>query len=607
MPTPQYKIRPDTGDLQEYLFEYNGILALKNFVARVDGERLILHSAADMNFSILDALVSEVEIDGRVYDNAEAAQEALMRLTFNTNRPVLMTQQERELLQGALQRGTYVGTAADLKALIDGKVDKEAGKGLSTNDFTNAYKQKLDTLEDYDIELDEATTEFKLKKGNNVVKRISLMFLDDEGTKLLYNRTAKTLELRDKRDNLLTSIPVSHFVSNIPTSIVVQNGKIKLMAGSEVINENTISYNDLADKPNLDFAPRSHSHSWNDITGKPSLNFAPLNHTHSWNDIEGKPSLDFIPTSWNKRNNKEVIRTQVDEWLRINELNSHTNGVYFGTSTVRTDGQVQVGEGGAEAILSNLGLLLKKRLRINAWSGGDGADIKTKGKMQIGSSSGIIEFRKILDDLVNWGGNATVTIDINDGKVISNVIDTSRVNLYGDGNNINGWNGGVDLISRQNMLQLGSLNIIKFRKIDTTGWKNDLIEMNVNDGTLRVNGIKSNANVSGEYLFATNGSTMHLPSFIGTCGQISGVWNITTSWYGRQINIVGVSTVNLSSMSQNQSIAFRKCFAGGAVTFNTTGKQVVYTGDNTFNGGDGSTAVVSTAGGNKMYIDIRNV
>ena len=170
MPTPRYKIRPDTGDLQEYLFEYNGILALKNFVARVDGERLILHSAA---------LVSEVEIDGRVYDNAEAAQEALMRLTFNTNRPVLMTQQERELLQGALQKGTYVGTAADLKALIDGKVDKEAGKGLSTNDFTNAYKQKLDTLEDYDIELDEATTEFKLKKGNNVVRRISLIFLDD--------------------------------------------------------------------------------------------------------------------------------------------------------------------------------------------------------------------------------------------------------------------------------------------------------------------------------------------------------------------------------------------------------------------------------------------
>ena len=144
MPTPRYKIRPDTGDLQEYLFEYNGILALKNFVARVDGERLILHSAADMNFSILDALVSEVEIDGRVYDNAEAAQEALMRLTFNTNRPVLMTQQERELLQGALQRGTYVGTAQALKTLIDQLEQKIAAirETLTVDDTA------LDTLQE---------------------------------------------------------------------------------------------------------------------------------------------------------------------------------------------------------------------------------------------------------------------------------------------------------------------------------------------------------------------------------------------------------------------------------------------------------------------------
>ena len=157
--------------------------------------------------------------------------------------------------------------------LFDGKVDKEAGKGLSTNDFTNAYKQKLDTLEDYDIELDENTTELRFKRGSNVVRRISLMFLDDEGTKLVYNKPEKTLELRDKRNNLLTSIPVSHFVSNIPDGIIVQNGKIKLMAGNNVIFENAFSYNDLADKP----------------------------------------SLDFIPTSWNNRGGKEVIKTQIDD------------------------------------------------------------------------------------------------------------------------------------------------------------------------------------------------------------------------------------------------------------------------------------------------------
>lgn len=575
MPTPRYKIRPDTGDLQEYLFEYNGILALKNFVARVDGERLILHSAADMNFSILDALVSEVEIDGRVYDNAEAAQEALMRLTFNTNRPVIMTQQERELLQGALQRGTYVGTAADLKALIDGKVDKVPGKGLSTNDFTNELRTKLEGLRNVDIS-------GLLPKGGYMGTAQNLKELIDNIMRILQSPDTELDELREivayikQNKRILDTLGISNIA-----------GLQDALRGKSPTDHN---HDDR-------YSRLGHTHS----------EYAYRTHRHRWDDIDGKPSMDFIPTSWNKRNNKEIIRTQVDEWLRINELNSHTNGVYFGTSTVRTDGQVQVGEGGAEAILSNLGLLLKKRLRINAWAGGDGADIKCKGRMQIASSSGIIDFRKIFDDLVNWNGNATVTIDINDGKITSKILDTNRIIFGSENNIISAWTGGFDLATRQSLLNIGALNTIKFRKIDDTGWKNDLIEMNVNDGTLRVNGIKSNANVSGEYLFTTNGSTMHLPSFIGTCGQISGVWNITTSWYGRQINIVGVSTVNLSSMSQNQSIAFRKCFAGGAVTFNTTGKQVVYTGDNTFNGGDGSTAVVSTAGGNKMYIDIRNV
>ena len=499
----------------------------------------------------IDNIINQIEGETQNRGNTKTRIAAVLRLLRDKIVGLFSTK---------LDKGSYTGTADDLRTSIDGKVDKVTGKGLSTNDFTNAYKQKLDTLEDYDIELDEATTEFKFKKGNNVIKRISLMFLDDEGTKLLYNRTAKTLELRDKRDNLLTSIPVSHFVSNIPTSIVVQNGKIKLMAGSEVINENTISYNDLANKPSLDFAPRSHSHSWNEITGKPSLNFAPLhhrhnwsdiegkpslnfaplNHTHSWNDITGKPSMDFIPTSWNRRNNKEVIRTQVDEWLRINDQDTHTQGVYFKNSIIRTLNKFEVDIDGAEAVLSNLGLILKKRLRINAWSGGDGADIKTKGKMQIGSSSGIVEFRKILDDLVNWGGNATVTLDIN-------------------------------------------------------------------DGVIKLNGIKTNVNPSGERVFATNGETIHLADYIGTSGSISSNWTMGAAWYGRTINVTANAVVNVSTMEENRNVVFRKCFAGGAVTFNTTGKQVVYTGDNTFNGGDGSTAVVSTANGNKMYIDIRNV
>lgn len=38
-----------------------------------------------------------------------------------------------------------------IKALAGGKVDKETGKGLSTNDFTTAEKSKLEGLENYTL------------------------------------------------------------------------------------------------------------------------------------------------------------------------------------------------------------------------------------------------------------------------------------------------------------------------------------------------------------------------------------------------------------------------------------------------------------------------
>ena len=115
----KYKINPLTGELQEYVFEYNGILVLRNFTAQVDNDRLVVRSASDVNFSILEALVSEVEIDGVLYDNPTAAKEALQRLVFNKNVPVILPEEERKKINSALQSGGYSGTAQDLKKLIE--------------------------------------------------------------------------------------------------------------------------------------------------------------------------------------------------------------------------------------------------------------------------------------------------------------------------------------------------------------------------------------------------------------------------------------------------------------------------------------------------------
>ncbi len=513
MPTPKYKVRPDTGELQEYLFEYNGILALKNFVARVDGERLILHSAEDMNFSILDALVSEVEINGVVYDNADAAQQALQRLTFNTNRPVIMTQRERELLLGALQSSNYVGTAADLKALIDGKVDKEAGKGLSTNDFTNAYKQKLDTLEDYDIELDENTTELRFKKGSNVVKRISLMFLDDEGTKLVYNKPEKTLELRDKRNNLLTSIPVSHFVSNIPDGIVVQNGKIKLMAGNNVIFENAFSYNDLADKPDLNFAPASHRHNWDDIDGKPNNLATTEKIADAINNIQ-IGGRNYILKS--KEERYKEYRGSAEEYMIYNIV-----GGSLERNTTYT-----------------LSLEYKSE------------DIRNVELFFINENTTQAPNKTIPNTFGEWKRDYFI-FTTNDS--------TPRGYIRIDNNGSDTGNVTSKLWTRNVKLEKGNT---------PTDW------------SPAPEDIRIATEISGERQVLPDDNIVYVTANTNNC--------------------------DLQLIPSGYSVAFRKTFSGGNVTFTCTGKQIIYTGDNAFNGGDGSTAVVSIWN-NKCYIDIRNI
>lgn len=521
---PKYKVNPLTGELQEYVFEYNGILALRNFTARVEDERLILHAADDVNFSILEALVSEVEINGVVYDNPTAAQEALTRLTFNQNRPVLLDKTLKDLILGAVQ--------------------KVEGKGLSSNDFTNAYKQQLDTLEDYDIELDESTTELKFKKGSNVIKRISLMFLDDEGTKLVYNKVNKNLELRDKRDNLLTSIPVSHFVSNIPTNIVVQNGKIKLMSGSEVIDENAISYNDLADKPDL--------------------NFAPANHTHYWDDIGGKP---------NNLATTENVKSAV-EGIQIGGRNYFLNSKFFKTTSFYVAPGITV---------------------INK---------DNEGVSEIHSTVGNQNWVRVYDNPINmeYFVNKYVTVSF-DIKVLEG--DLKSPNFYGGS-----FMGYIGVKPISGLLEIGM-------------WKRVYTTFLVKDSNLTLH--LGFAYSIGKYQFKnfkfeignTPTDWSPAPEDLATTEEL--MRKITHTGYevgtdtvipqAQQNDTIFVKascTLGLQNIEHLGSVSFIKTFDTGAVTFTCAGKTIIMKGDTQFNGGKGSTAVVSIHN-NDCYIRISNV
>ena len=147
-----------------------------------------------------------------------------------------------------------------------------------------------------------------------------------------------------------------------------------------------------------------------------------------------------------------------------------------------------------------------------------------------------------------------------------------------DGSKTNLW-------TANNELHIGSRNLGGYTKISCNGYKKQ--------------------NSSGDHFLLGNGEHEHR-KFLGRCGEISSNWTTVQSWFGQTINVLAQCNVDLRTLENNFNISFRKCFSGGQVTFTTTGKTVVFTGDNTFNGGDGSTCVVSAAN-NKLYIDIRNV
>lgn len=55
------------------------------------------------------------------------------------------------------------------------------------------------------------------------------------------------------------------------------------------------------------------------------------------------------------------ILTSTDEWLKINEDNSHTNGTHFGTSLIRTDNGIHIGQDGSTFLVNNTVLKYKQK------------------------------------------------------------------------------------------------------------------------------------------------------------------------------------------------------------------------------------------------------
>ena len=88
------------------------------------------------------------------------------------------------------------------------------------------------TLPVYTLKLNTANTTIELQKDGATVSNVDVSFLNEEGTKFEYNATAKTLELKNKKGAVLSSVPVANLVSKVATELQLSGTSLTLLDSS---------------------------------------------------------------------------------------------------------------------------------------------------------------------------------------------------------------------------------------------------------------------------------------------------------------------------------------------------------------------------------------
>ena len=138
----------------------------------------------------------------------------------------------------------------------------------------------------------------------------------------------------------------------------------------------------------------------------------------------------------------------------------------------------------------------------------------------------------------------------------------------------------------------GSTSSIEFLKRNWYAWSRIGVRNSVDDARFNED--------NGEFCDLAWYSDVYRP------GIIRYNWDATKEHQNDTVFVSQSGYIELNQLENLSSMSFRKVFSNGNVEFRCSGKQIIYTGDNQFNGKDGSTAVVSIYE-NKCYIDIRNI
>ena len=179
--------------------------------------------------------------------------------------------------QGGVDLSGYA-TKEDLKAKADkselnNKVDKEVGKGLSTNDFTTAEKEKLEGLNNYTLPIASATVLGGVKVG---------------------------------------------------AGLSVSNGVLSATGGGTA---DSVDWGNIQNKPST-FTPATHNHSYNDLTNKPTIPTVSndLTNTLKTNYDSAYTHSQSTHAPSNAQKNSDITKGEIEAKL-TGQITSHTHAV----------------------------------------------------------------------------------------------------------------------------------------------------------------------------------------------------------------------------------------------------------------------------------------
>ena len=480
---------------------------------------------------------------------------------------------------GLLQKGAYTGNASSLKADIDKKVSQEAGKSLSSNDYTNDEKQKNE---------------------ENALKRVANLTVTGDVNKIITitfaDSTVMQAPFKDNDHIPLADVHMNSLNFNENTGVLTG---VK-SDGNEISVSLDGRYSLIGHNHDERYAPKEHHHN----------EYSLRTHRHNKDDIDGLPNN--LATTENVKTAIEGIQIGGRNYV-LNSKPKLTSVGYMGQYWNLSE-PVVIGE---QYTFSCYATIEKERILCVYF-------IDVSGQPR----------QYIIDKLVNgynkftvipnyaWSGLCVFYEVLGISPTPTATIEKLK---FEKGNKPTDWSPAPeDFDFFKGNIQLSDLNTFKNREtggfsVNTGGGWGAYLNFKLEGSTSSLEFFKPNwypssrmgirNSVDSSRFNDDNGGFRDLAWYDDIlragveCTQNS---KLQREHQNQTIFVTVPCNIELNTIDDLSSVSFRKVFDNGIVSFSCTGKNIIYTSDNQFDGKKGSTAVISRYG-NDCYIDIRNI